>query len=530
MFMLNGITSEIDAQTELEGCYSELSRVVLKEDQAQICVQLISAGNSSCKKLPKGVKLSVELENLSGFYTPTGYFSDFNYSSTTELCVSCTNQACIDKVFFESKTASAVIESYGLKAPVAVGVVIREQLNLENCIKQVKLIVYKTQSQTSIELHDYCMQALNNNNFQILNTSSLTRFKEHNVQLFYTPGSSIQCDISGNFIKFTNQNPQAYQSFDQNNYIDTNIWITIQQSNTINILVAASDHLYIDGLPPGYSQFSMKITQDYIQLAGTPSEIGQYYAQQVLSDNIDQYHIKLKISLGEETYFFESNDLQNYQNGQIQTFSCSTDSCTADLHYVFKNIKYINSASTLTSMKKQGSIIQMVTETVTQVYEGCYSGFNLKHDHNQLMFELDLNERSTTCAITTNQTYSLTLASKNQSFTQIMNFEYILNKSTDFIRVESALTKDQLAMIENSESTVLLINQLNGAITDYSFLHKVVNVEMQGFVNSQIIVLVMSVVVIAIIAITRDVILMCCKNSKKTIVKKIQIIDIDELE
>ncbi|CAL5994060.1 Conserved_hypothetical protein [Hexamita inflata] len=163
----NGITTEIDAQTELEGCYSELSRVVLKEDQAQICVQLISAGNSSCKKLPKGVKVTVELDNLSGFYTPTGYFSDFNYSSTTELCVSCSNQACIDKVFFESKTASAVIESYGLKAPVAVGVVIREQLNLENCIKEVKLIVSKTQMKLSIELQDYCMQLLNNNKYQI---------------------------------------------------------------------------------------------------------------------------------------------------------------------------------------------------------------------------------------------------------------------------------------------------------------------------------------------------------------------------
>ncbi|CAL5995726.1 Conserved_hypothetical protein [Hexamita inflata] len=530
MFMLNGITSEIDAQTELEGCYSELSRVVLKEDQAQICVQLISAGNSSCKKLPKGVKVSVELDNLSGFYTPTGYFSDFDYSSTAELCVSCTNQACIDKVFYESKTASAVIESYGLKASVAVGVVIREQLDFDNCIKQTVLKVFKSQIQLSVEFQDYCWQTLINNNFNILNSTMLLRFQETQLQLVYTPGVQGQCDISGNFIVFTHTNLDAYSLFDQNNYIDTKIWITIQQSNTINILVATSDDINIDGLSPGYSQLSMKITQDYIQLTGTPSDIGKNYAQQVISDRIDKYHIKLQIIFSEYSYFFESDDMQNYQLNQTQTFSCSNDSCTSNMQYVFKNLNNIVSANTVTSMKRQEKIVYIVSETVTQVYEGCYSGFNLKHDHNQLMFELDLNERSTTCAITTNQTYSLTLASKNQSFVQIMNFEQILNKSTDFIRVESALTKDQLTMIENSESTVLLINQLNGAITDYSFLHKVVNVEMQGFVNSQIIVLVVSVVVIAIIAITRDVILMCCKNSKKTIVKKIKIIDIDELE
>ncbi|CAL5994068.1 Conserved_hypothetical protein [Hexamita inflata] len=528
--MFNGITSEIDAQTELEGCYSELSRVVLKEDQAQICVQLISAGNSSCKKLPKGVKVTVELDNLSGFYTPTGYFADFNYSSTTELCVSCSNQACIDKVFFESKTASAVIESYGLKAPVAVGVVIREQLNLENCIKEVKLIVYKTQSQTSVELHDYCMQALNNNNFQVLNSSSLTRFKERNIQLVYTPGSALQCDIIGNFIVFTNRNPQAYYLFDQNNYIDTKTWITIQQSNTVNVLVAASDNIYIDGLPPGYYQLSLRINQNVMQLTGTPSAVGKNYAQQFVAENIDSYHIKLKIIFSEHTYFFESNDLQNYQPNQTQTFACSNDSCAADLQYVFKNLKNIISASTLTSMKKQGSIIHMVTETVTQVYEGCYSGFVLKNDHKQIQFELDINEQSTTCAIDINRTYSLTLASKNQSFVQIMSFDYILNKSTDIITVESVLTKAQTSMIKNSESTVLLINQLDGAIVDYSFLLKVINGDVQGFINSQIITLVVSVAVIAIAAISKDIILMFCKNSNKSKVKKIQIIDIDELE
>ncbi|CAL5994114.1 Conserved_hypothetical protein [Hexamita inflata] len=530
--MFNGITSEIDSPTEIEDCYSELSRVVLKEDQAQICVQLISAGNSSCKKLPKGVKVTVELDNLSGFYTPTGYFSDFNYSSTTELCVSCSNQACIDNFFYQSKTASADIESYGYKAPISIGVVVREQQDLVNCIKYTILKIFKTQIQLSVELQDYCWQTLTNNNFNILNSTVLLRFQETQLQLIYTPGVQGQCDINGKYIVFTHTNLDAYTIFDNNNYINTKTWITIQQSNTINILFAQSNNVIIDGLPSGYSQLSLKINQNIIQLTGTPSDIGKNYSQQVITDNIDYYHIKLQIIFSEHTYFFESNDLQNYQPNQTQTFACSNDSCAADLQYVFKNLKNIISANTVTSMKRKQSIIYIVTETVTQMYEGCYYGFDLKYDHKQIQFELDLNEQSTTCAIDLNRTYSLTLASKNQSFVQIMSFDQILNKSTDTITVESVLTKAQTAMIKNSDKTVLLINQLDGTIVDYSFLLKAINEDVQGFINSQIIILVVSVVVIAIMAITRDIIWMLYKNSNRSKIKKIQIIDIDidELE
>ncbi|CAL5995722.1 Conserved_hypothetical protein [Hexamita inflata] len=528
--MLNGITSEIDAQTELEGCYSELSRVVLKEDQAQICVQLISAGNSSCKKLPKGVKVSIELDNLSGFYTPTGYFSDFDYSSTAELCVSCTNQACIDKVFYESKTASAVIESYGLKASVAVGVVIREQLDFDNCIKQTVLKVFKSQIQLSVEFQDYCWQTLINNNFNILNSTMLLRFQETQLQLVYAPGIQGQCDINGKFIVFTHTNLDAYSLFDQNNYIDTKIWITIQQSNTINILVATSNNVIIDGLPSGYSKLSLRINQNIMQLTGTPSDIGNSYAQQVISDGVDYYHIKLKISLGKETYFFDSNDLQNYQIGQTQAFICSNIDCETNMKYVFKNLNIIESASTVTSMKKQGSILHMVTETVTKFYEGCYNGFDLKHDHEQVYLELDLNEQSTTCAITTNQSYQMALLCKNQSLTQIMAFEYTLNKSTTFVSHAAVISESQLAMIRSSQRTVLLINQQDGTTVEYSFLQKVVDLDTSGFLRSQIIILVVSLAVISVVEVARDLFLQFCRNPSKSRAKKIQIKDFDELQ
>ncbi|CAL6092943.1 Conserved_hypothetical protein [Hexamita inflata] len=185
--LFHGFTTEIDTQTEIKDCYSELSQIILKEDQKQICVQLISASNSNCKILPKGVKVSIELDNLNGFYVPTGYLSDFDYSSTTELCVSCSTQACIDHIFFESKTATAVIESYGFTTPVAIGVVMREQSNLVNCIKQSYIKVFTAQIKLIAEINDYCWQILTQNNYQLLNNTISIRFQgQVQVQTIYT--------------------------------------------------------------------------------------------------------------------------------------------------------------------------------------------------------------------------------------------------------------------------------------------------------------------------------------------------------
>ncbi|CAL6009257.1 Conserved_hypothetical protein [Hexamita inflata] len=190
ILVLNGITTEINEQIELEYCYSELSRVVLKEDQKEICVQLITTSNNNCNKLPKGIKLSVELDNLSGFYIPTGYFSDFNYSSTTELCVSCSNLACTNNIFFESKTANAILESYGFKAPIQIGVVVRQQSDFVNCINQSYVKVSSTQIQVVVEINDYCWKVLNANSYQLLNNTITLRFSDFTVKKIFTPSST----------------------------------------------------------------------------------------------------------------------------------------------------------------------------------------------------------------------------------------------------------------------------------------------------------------------------------------------------
>ncbi|CAL5985030.1 Conserved_hypothetical protein [Hexamita inflata] len=241
--VFHGITTEIVTQTEINDCYSELSQIILKEDQKQICVQLISASNSNCIMLPKGVKVSIQLDNLNGFYTPTGYFSDFDYFSTTELCVSCSTQACIDHIFFESKTANAVIESYGYTAPVSIGVVIREQSNLANCIKQSYIKVFTTQIKLIAEINDYCWQILNANSYQLLNNTISIRFQgQVQVQSIYTPSSThITHVVVGQSFEFSVDEPNAYQIFDNYNFIELEMKLCVQQSLTMNYLETQSN-------------------------------------------------------------------------------------------------------------------------------------------------------------------------------------------------------------------------------------------------------------------------------------------------
>ncbi|CAL6005791.1 Conserved_hypothetical protein [Hexamita inflata] len=486
--VLHGITTEINDQIELQNCYSELSRVVLKEDQKEICVQLITTQNNYCNNLPKGIKLSVELDNLSGFYIPTGYFSDFNYSSTTELCVSCTNLACTNHVFFESKTANTILESYAFKTPIQIGVVVRQQSDFANCINQSYVKVSSTQIQVVVEINDYCWQVLNVNSYQLLNNTITLRFFDFTVQKIYTPSSTdiVLTIVGGSFVFFIDE-PNSFVIFDENDFIEFEMKIGIQQSNTVNFLLTSSNQLQIDELTSGYSSLRLRVNTNSMQLSGVPSDIGKLYAQMAGSQHFDEFHIKLQIQFGEDAYIFESSDLQTYQDGQTQSFSCSTEKCNTNMLYVYNNMAKITHAGTVTTIKSTGIILHMVTETVTSYYQGCYKGFHLNYNSKNIWLELMINSQST-CSITTNQTYFLTLASKNSTQVNITQISQVLNSTTKLVNISYAITDDILAMIRHSQFTSLLIT-LNQVTIDYLSLYKVVNNNMDYYYTQQLIIL-----------------------------------------
>ncbi|CAL5985031.1 Hypothetical_protein [Hexamita inflata] len=265
-----------------------------------------------------------------------------------------------------------------------------------------------------------------------------------------------------------------------------------------------------------------------MQLQGIPSSNGIIYAQMIsaISSQLDVFHIKLQIQFGENAFFFESSDLQTYKNGQTQSFSCITDLCKTNMLYVYNNIEKITSASTLTTIKVTG-VMYMVTETVTSFYEGCYNGFHLSYNAKYIWFELLVNSASTTCSITTNQSYSITLAAKNSTQTNITQLSLVLNSSMEIINISFVMTKDILKMIQHSTSTSLFITQ-DQITVDYLSLLKVVNHSIDSFITQQIIVLGISMGASLLISIAYYVI----KLYVQIPVKKTKIIlkDFDEIE
>ncbi|CAL6040575.1 Conserved_hypothetical protein [Hexamita inflata] len=528
ILVYHGVTNEIEAQTEIEDCYSDQSTLILKEDQGQICLQLISASNSDCNLLPAGIKVSIELENLVGLYSPVGYFSNFDYSSTTELCVSCSNQACIDNNFFESKAASVVIKSYTYKTQVSIGVVVREQSDLTNCINQSFIKVYSTEIQLVAEINDYCWIILAANNYQLLNSTLTLMFSGYSVQYIYSLASTniLHSVVDQQFV-FTIYDASSYATFDTYDFVQMQMRMGIKQSNTLNYLLTSSTKLEIDGLPSGYSQLRLRINTDNMQLSGVPSNIGNNYAQMISALNVDAFNIKLQIQFDANTFFFESTDKQTYQNGQTQSFSCSSDLCKTNMLHVYNNIDKITSANTVTTIKSEGVILYLVTETVTSLYEGCYKGFNLNYNTEYIWFDLLINSASTTCSITTNQTYTLTLASTNATQTNVTEFSQVLNSTTQLVNISFIMTKDILAMIKYSQSTTLFVTQTHFSV-DYLSLLRVIHTDMHTFYRQQLIILGVSIVFSMLFSITFHLIKRYVKKPMRKI--KIMLKEFEEID
>ncbi|CAL5993986.1 Conserved_hypothetical protein [Hexamita inflata] len=409
IFSFQTTTVQIVKQTTIQNCYSEQSSVVFKEDSKQICLYLVTNNNSECYKIPRGINVTIKLDKL-GMFQPIGYFNDFNYSATKEICVSCSNILCNTNKFYESTSVSATIRSYGYRTSISVGIVIREQQNLNLCIQHSFIKVFKTQLQIVAEINDQCWQLFQNNNYLLINSTIDVQFLESNKQLTYTPGSPIVLTEENQKFIFTLYNPQSYNIFDQNNFELVKFKIYIKQSNTYNIIQSQSNVIQIDSLPPGFSQLRLRVNQKIFQLSGIPSEIGKLYQQQAAQQQFDAFNIQLKIQFQNKVIFFHSIDSQTYINGQIQTFICQSTQCSQDMIFVIQNINKIQKINTITSVFRNNIILYMIAETVTSIYQGCYDGFHLNYDQKYTEIHLMLNEQSNTCPITAyNKNYQYVL-------------------------------------------------------------------------------------------------------------------------
>ena len=100
----------------------------------EICVILNSNNNSACNVFPSGMLVHIDLDKLIP-YQPNVYLSDFNYSSTTKICVPCLDAMCTEEQFWTSQAGIVTLESYSDYTTIAAGLVERVQANESNCFE-----------------------------------------------------------------------------------------------------------------------------------------------------------------------------------------------------------------------------------------------------------------------------------------------------------------------------------------------------------------------------------------------------------
>ncbi|CAL6074160.1 Hypothetical_protein [Hexamita inflata] len=122
----------------------------------------------------------------------------------------------------------------------------------------------------------------------------------------------------------------------------------------------------------------------------------------------------------------------------------------------------------------------------------------------------------TICQISSNQSYTLILASKNKTQTIITQFLYQLNSTTSLVNTSFIVRSEILLMINNSLSTSLQIKLDTDSIDNIPLL-KVVNHNLEAFKIRQIIVLVVSMVVSLLLTIIfYDAKYYCNRSAKQT--------------
>ncbi|CAL6066680.1 Conserved_hypothetical protein [Hexamita inflata] len=493
-------TQQIRRSQRLQSCYTDFTSVIFKENQRLICLVLDSAFNSSCSQLPRGVRLQITIDKLGTQFTPTGYFTDFSYESTTELCVNCTDPLCQSLKFFESTIANATISSYTLTAKVSVGIVIREQLDFKTCMQNSYLNVYADRVEAVVQLPDRCVA------LSTANASSSVQFADSALQFTHISPIISAKQLTLPF------STSAFSLFDEKNFESLRVRLCFQRGTTVNCVQRDSKELRIHGLPPGFTKLSLKMITDGVKLVGVPSSVGKGY-QQLMADS--DFHVKLSVNVNNISYTFESTDKVTYEVGETQSFTCSTDVCSQNMLYVHKNSGLITSANILTTVKKSGLITYVINENVTTFNQGCYLGFHLNYDEKFMWLDLIANTQ-TICQISSNQSYTLILASKNKTQTIITQFLYQLNSTTSLVNTSFIVRSEILLMINNSLSTSLQIKLDTDSIDNIPLL-KVVNHCLEDFRIQQTIILVISMVIsILLTIIFYDAKYYCNRSAKQT--------------
>ncbi|CAL6076681.1 Conserved_hypothetical protein [Hexamita inflata] len=182
MLILSMIFSEqvkiIKTQLELQNCYNVKTQVLLFSVNQSICINLVSLNNNDCNSFPKSVKISIQLnafDMVDPPYTPYSIISNFNYSTTEQICVQCLDPVCKSLNFQLSTKVKFRIETTSRFTECVCGKIERFEENRNECFHEDRINDQDFESKIILDQTQVCYWAAVNDKCSQMNSMVQTR-------------------------------------------------------------------------------------------------------------------------------------------------------------------------------------------------------------------------------------------------------------------------------------------------------------------------------------------------------------------
>ncbi|CAL6000603.1 Conserved_hypothetical protein [Hexamita inflata] len=168
----------ITNQLELKNCYNVKTQALLFSANQSICINLVSLYNSDCNLFPGSVKVSIQLDSFTTLdppYMPYAIISNFNYSTTEQICVECLDPVCKSLNFQLSTKVKFRIETTSRFTECVCGKIDRIEENRNECFHEDRINNQDFESKIILEQTQVCYWAAVNDRCSQMNAMVQTQ-------------------------------------------------------------------------------------------------------------------------------------------------------------------------------------------------------------------------------------------------------------------------------------------------------------------------------------------------------------------
>ncbi|CAL6053472.1 Conserved_hypothetical protein [Hexamita inflata] len=401
MLMLLNIRNELvnvlSNQLELQNCYNLRTQALLFSTNQSICLNLVSSNITDCNSFPKSVKFSIQLDAfnlLSTPYTPQIIVTDFNYSTTEQICVQCLDPVCKSLNFQLSTKVKFRIETTSRFTECVCGKIERFEENRNECFHEDRINDQDFESKIILEQTQVCYWAAVNDKCSQMNSMMQTRVTvsiqyNDSVQTYvYEPNDAqssfelVQKTGTPGFFKYCFQDPKGLR------FISKRIPIVGQLviESTLNGIqlqtTSQTKRVNIQETSDGYYHTTAAIQVVEIQLYGLISieQANIMNSKQKDIKNLKSYsYITIHSKISEHTITGYSTDFINYMNNSITYISKDFNPL------LYQQIAKINNSEDITSLQaywnnfisdENGNVIFANRKRIDEIIVSCWTNIS----------------------------------------------------------------------------------------------------------------------------------------------------------